>query len=165
MSVVAVRKLKNKIIIGSDSIRVHGYTQEKLQFAKLRKVNEIVIGSCGLAYESSLLFLFCKTHSPTSAEENDILEFLSEFQDWVRKKTGINAFTVSNEYVLIFAGKIYRIQNFLIQEIEDYTAIGAGMDYALSALYLGADVAKAVETACELSIFCEKPVNIVEIDL
>ena len=48
MSVVAIKVSKNKITIGADSILVsHGTTQEKDKFAKLNKVNDIIIGDVG----------------------------------------------------------------------------------------------------------------------
>ena len=39
------------------------------------------------------------------------------------------------------------------------TAIGAGEDYALASLHLGHTAKEAVETACELSVYCERPVK------
>lgn len=38
-------------------------------------------------------------------------------------------------------------------------AIGWGFDFALAALYLGHPVQKAVETAIELSVYCEGPIQ------
>jgi hypothetical protein len=41
--------------------------------------------------------------------------------------------------------------------------LDSGIDYALTALYLGLSVKEAIEAACDLSIFCEKPVNVIEL--
>ena len=41
-------------------------------------------------------------------------------------------------------------------------AIGAGMSYALAALYLGHSAERAVETAIELSTMCEAPIIVIE---
>ncbi len=55
--------------------------------------------------------------------------------------------------------KIKRIvQDYFITEVTTYEAIGVGTRYALSALCLGHSVEEAIEVACELSIYCEKPV-------
>jgi ATP-dependent protease HslVU (ClpYQ) peptidase subunit len=162
MSIVAIRVTPEMIVIGSDSIRVRRFTQEKLPFAKLKEINGMIIGSCGQAYESSLLFLFGKTRSPVTSSEHDIVEYLSEFQDWARKKMGEGSYKLSNQYILVFDQKAFRINNFLVHQITDFAAIGAGADYALTALYLGHTVEKAIEAACELSIYCEKPINIIE---
>ena len=47
-----------------------------------------------------------------------------------------------------------------IGRVADFEAIGAGMDFALAALYLGHSVTEAVETAIELSVYCENPVQV-----
>ena len=63
------------------------------------------------------------------------------------------------DYIIIYQGRAFYINGFFVDEIRTYQATGAGMDYALSALYLGHGVEKAVETACELSIYCEQPIK------
>ena len=55
------------------------------------------------------------------------------------------------------------MEGFFIKEVTDYTAIGAGMDYSLAALYLGNSVKESIKAACHLSIYCEEPINIMEI--
>ena len=157
MSVVCCKINETSIDIASDSIIVRGWTQNKSdnKFSKLFKVNELVIGAVGAAEEASLLHIFSKTHKPKASDEEGILEFLSEFLDWKKKKA--DSYKLENSYIIVFGGKAYHIHNFFINEILKYEAIGAGEEYALSALYLGHTVEKAVQTACELSIYCELP--------
>ena len=62
-----------------------------------------------------------------------------------------------------FKGKAWWIQDLFIEEIKNYAAIGAGRDYALAALYLGNSVSMAVEAACELNVYCKRPVKIISI--
>ena len=162
MSVVAVKVTKNKIIIGADSILVSGYTQEKDKLAKLNKVNGMVIGDVGDAQEGALFLLFCKTRKPSEASVGGLVEFMSEFQDWLYKKTGETK--LSNEYILIIEKKAFMMEGFFIKEVTDYTSIGAGMDFALSALYLGKSVKYSIKVACHLSVYCEEPINIIEVE-
>ena len=159
MSVISCKVYKDKIEIASDSIIVKGYTQNKSinSFAKLFEINDMVIGSVGTTEESSLLKIFCSTRKPASASETDILLFLSEFAEWKRNKTG--NYNIDNNYIFIFNGKVFCVESFFIEEITDYMAIGAGRDYALTALYLGSDVIESVKVACELSIYCEEPIT------
>ena len=161
MSVVAVKVTKNKITIGADSILVSGWTQEKDKLAKLNKTNGMVIGDCGDAEEGALFLLFCKTRKPREASVDAIVEFMSEFQDWMNNKTGESK--LSNQYILIIEKKAFMIEGFFIKEVTDYTAIGAGADFALPCLALGHDVEVAIEMACHFSIYCEKPVNLLEV--
>ena len=162
MSVVAVRVKKNKIVIGADSILVSGWTQEKDKLAKLNEVNGMVIGDVGDAQEGALFLIFCKTRKPREASVDALVEFMSEFQDWLNNKIG--EVKLENQYIIVLGGKAFVMEGFFIKEVTDYTAIGAGMDFALSALYLGNSVEESIRAACHLSVYCEEPVNIIEVD-
>jgi hypothetical protein len=161
MSVVAVKVTKNKITIGADSILVSGWTQEKDKLAKLNKANGMIIGDVGDAEEGALFLLFCKTRKPREASVDALVEFMSEFQDWMNNKTGESK--LSNQYILIIEGKAFMMEGFFIKEITDYTAIGAGADFALPCLALGHDIEVAIEMSCHFSIYCERPVNLLEV--
>jgi ATP-dependent protease HslVU (ClpYQ) peptidase subunit len=162
MSVVAVKVKKNKIIIGADSILVSGWTQEKDKLAKLNKVNGMVIGDVGDAQEGALFLVFCKTRKPREASVEALIEFMSEFQDWMNNKIGETK--LENQYIIVLEGKAFMVEGFFIKEVTDYTAIGAGMDFALSALFLGNSVQDAIKASCHLSLYCEEPVNIIEVN-
>ncbi len=162
MSVVACKVLPNGYEIASDSITVRWATQSKgenTKFSKLFEVNGLVIGSVGKAEESSLLLMYCKTRQPAAATEQDLLEFMSEFANW--KKSKVSKSDIDNHYIIGFEGKVFSIGGWFIQEILKYEAIGAGMDYALAALYLGNSAHDAVKVACELSIYCEEPIQVI----
>lgn len=162
MSVVAIRIEKDKIVIGADSILVHGYTQEKDKYAKLEEVNGMVIGSVGTAREGALFRLFARTRKPRESTDDGILEFLSDFQDWMNKKTGETR--INNSYILVYDGNAFMIDGFYIKQVNSYTAIGAGEDFALAALYLGSSVKESIQAACHLSTMCEEPVNIITVE-
>jgi len=158
MSIVCCKVTDTEIQLASDSIMVRGYTQEKGKddFAKMFKTNGMIIGGTGYSEEISLFQMYCQTRKPAAPTNYDILLFLSEFCSW--KKTKIEIYQIKNSYIILFDGHAFYINNFFVKEIVSYEAIGAGMDFALSALYLGKDVYEAAETACELSVFCEKPI-------
>jgi len=159
MSIVCCKVTKDRIEIASDSICVRGITQDKgnnTKYSKLTKVNEMIVGSVGTLDENSLFQIFCQTHQPKNAVVDDILIFIAEFSAW--KKGRIERYQIENSYIIIYQRKAFIIEGFLVQEIKDYMAIGAGMDYALTALYLGCDTEKAVHVACELCIYCELPI-------
>ena len=162
MSVVAVKIKKDKIVIGADSIIVSGWTQEKDKLAKLNEVNGMVIGDVGDAQEGGLFLVYCKTRKPREASVDALVEFMSEFQDWMNNKIGETKLT--NQYVIVLDGKAFMMEGFFIKEVTDYTAIGAGMDFALSALYLGNSVKEAIKASCHLSVYCEEPINIIEVE-
>jgi|SRR5690606_25937604 len=161
MSVVAVKVEKDKIIIGADSISVSGWTQKKDSLAKLNQVNGMVIGDVGDAQEGGLFLVFCKTRKPREASVEALLEFMSEFQDWMDNKIGVSS--LSNHYIIVLDGKAFMMEGFFIKEVKDFTAIGAGMDFALAALYLGNSVEYAIKAACHLSVYCEEPINLISV--
>jgi len=160
MSIVCCRLSEKEIKVAADSIMVHGFTQEKGKdkYSKLCEVNGMIIGSVGLCEESGMIQIFAATRKPAAPTESEILNFIAEFAEWKKKKT--EKYTIENDYLIAFDGHIFKANSFFIKEIVEYEAIGAGMDYALAALYLNHDVEKAVEVACELSVFCEKPIRI-----
>lgn len=159
MSVVACRITENGYEIAADSITVRGWTQTRGQNAKLVKLfetNGMIIGGVGMAEELSLFRLFVETRRPGAPTNYAILEFISEFSEWKEKRIGTAG--VENAYLFGFENKVFTIEGWLVAEVSKYEAIGAGMDYALSALYLGHSARRAVEVAIELSVFCESPV-------
>jgi ATP-dependent protease HslVU (ClpYQ) peptidase subunit len=162
MSVVAVKVTNKKITIGADSIIAFGWTQEKDKLAKLEEVNGMIIGSVGVAQEGALFRVFCRTRKPRAADVESIVDFMSDFQDWLKNK--IDDSTIENGYILVFDKKVFNIEGFYVKEVTDYTAIGAGADFSLTCLALGHDVEKAIEIACHFSIYCEKPVNIITVE-
>ncbi|MBT7191533.1 MAG: hypothetical protein HN916_15240 [Anaerolineae bacterium] len=162
MSIVACKITKEGYEIAADSISVRGSTQTKnnTSRSKLVEVNNMVIGSVGLAEESSLLQIFAKTHQPAAATEEGILEFWSEFSEWKKKRTDRS--NIENSYFIGIDGIVFYINHWLIASVTSYQAIGAGMDFALAVLHLGHNAEAAVETAIELSIYCESPVQVVK---
>jgi hypothetical protein len=87
---------------------------------------------------------------------------MSEFQDWLKKKT--DKTYIENSYILVFDKKVFKTEGFYVVEVTDYAAIGAGMDFSLTCLALGHSVKEAVEMACHFSIYCETPVNIITVE-
>jgi len=163
MSVVACRITENGYEIAADSITVKGMIQTKGQtteLVKLFEANEMVIGGVGYAEEISLMRLFAETHRPSIADEYALLEFLSEFSEWKKRKT--DSTNLSNSYLIGYRGSVFYIEQWHVSKVKTYMAIGAGMSFALAALYLGHNAEKAVETAIELSTQCEAPILVIK---
>jgi len=166
MSVVACRVYDDRITIASDSIVVYEDTQRKSDmgsngFCKLIRTNGMIIGSDGTCEEGMLFQLYCSTRKPKSPTVDDVLGFVIEFAQWKKKMTEL-PYSLDNHYILIFDKTAFYIERFFVDYVKLYQAIGAGKDFALSALYLGHDVIEAVAAACELSIYCERPINSIE---
>jgi hypothetical protein len=163
MSVAAVQVYSEKIVIGTDSIRVTGWTQEKDKDAKLFQINDLTVAWCGNCSEGNLFRLFCQTHKPDSQAELSIIRFFNEFLSWYRIQAGNSAEKLSNEYLVVFGDAVFFFHSFYVRLITDYYAIGAGSDFALAGLYFGESVQTSLKVACQLSMVCEEPINILEI--
>jgi len=162
MSVVACKIKENGYEIAADSITVRGITQTKSQtdHVKLYETNEMVIGGVGSAEENSLMRLFAETHRPSSADELSLLEFVSEFSEWKKRKTDDKA-SLRNSFMIGYQGVVFTVEQWHVHKVNSYMAIGAGMSYALAALHLGHSAEEAVETAIELSTMCEAPIIVI----
>ncbi|WP_165073305.1 hypothetical protein [Paludisphaera rhizosphaerae] len=156
MSVIACRVYADRIEMAADSILVSGWSQRTdAKHTKLVKVRDVVVGSCGLASESGLMQLFLMTHRPKFADVDSVLEFMGEFATWKGKR--INDSTTTNQYILAFDGKAFVTQEYFVDEVVNYYAIGAGQDFATAVLHLGGNPSDAVDTAIALSVFCAAP--------
>jgi len=160
MSVVACRIDDKGYSIAADSITVRGYTQDKgtkSTSSKLFETNGLIVGGVGTAEEVGLLQIFANTHQIAHETESSVLEFISEFSDWKKKK--MDKAGIENSYLIGMGRNIFYINGWNVMHIVTYEAMGAGMDFALAALYLGHTPREAVQVATELSVFCEMPIQ------
>lgn len=106
--------------------------------------------------------LFAATHKPKTATCDDILTFMSEFSTWKNGRTSNAA--IENVYLIGVQGKAFYVRRYHVEEILKFEAIGAGEEYALAALHLGHTPYDAVGVACELSVYCERPIRTLTIE-
>lgn len=157
MSVVAAKVYPDKIVVAADSIIVKGWSKRNSGFSKIESINGMIVGGCGTAQESSLLWRYMQTHQPETASVKDVLGFMVEFSKWKREIIGDSS--VDNSYLMAYNGHLFEIESMFVHEITDYIAIGAGADFANAALYLGHTPKEAVKVACDLSCFVNEPIR------
>jgi hypothetical protein len=157
MSVVAARVYKDKIVMAADSIVVRGWSKRTdHDIVKINEINGMIVGSTGYAQELSLMWQYMTTHKPAAATEKDVLAFVVEFSRWKRDLIGNGS--VDNTYLMAYDGHLFQIQNMLVYEVSEWSAVGAGEDFANAVLYLGNSPRDAVKVACELSCFVAEPI-------
>jgi len=160
MSVVACRIDDKGYSIAADSIMVRGWTQDKGKkstMSKLFEVDSLIVGGVGTVEEISLLQIFASTHQIAHETEAAVLEFISEFSDWKKKK--MDKAGIENAYLIGMGKSIFSVNGWNVMRIITHDAIGAGMDFALAALHLGHTPKEAVQVATELSVLCEGPIQ------
>ncbi len=163
MSVVAARRYTDKLEFAADSIRVSGYLAENSRVTgheqgKLFQVNDMIIGSVGYIMELSFMQIFARNHKPSTPTIEGVLDFIVEFYGWAKKKD--DSFSKRNSYLIGIEGEIFRVcDSYLVEKINEFSAIGAGEHFALTAMYLDKNPREAVEIANELCVYCSGPVN------
>jgi len=172
MTVIAIKKYKNKIQMASDSQTSYGTTHKSTDVhhtivdkEKIFDVNDMTFGCSGSVKGKNYLKIFAKTHKPKYATVDDVLSFLIEFQHWFKLQDDKYSFDEENSIILVFKNKIFSANGFMVQEINDYWATGSGMFLALGALYFNKTPAEAVEVAKQFDSFCSGETFIKEIKL
>lgn len=160
MSVVAVKIYDKEIIMSADSIIVHGEADKTpIGRGKIFEVNGMLIGTSGFAAEGIHMALFAENHTPLSMDDRELTKWMYEFIEWRSKEFGIDRKNeYQNQYLIAYKGKVFYCGAGYVGEVKDFFAIGAGQDYARSALYLGHSPAEAVKVACALSCYVDEPI-------
>src|SRR5437762_2510633 len=123
MSVVATKVTEKEIIIATDSFRSRGRSgQDKDKQAKLYQSDqELIVGTVGHSEEFGLMKIFLEDHRPKAATEDAFIDFMAEFHDWLRKKTGNNSYALYNDYHFIYRGCAFMVsEGYYVRAITDY---------------------------------------------
>lgn len=164
MSVVATRVFPDRIEIAADSQITWGMTMQNAASVKLFSTDlGLTVGACGSMQEIGLFRIYSKTRIPPAPTEDGIMDFMHAFRLWMIDNAEPSMSDDETAYHIVFGDRAFCVVNYAIREIEDYDAIGTGMDYALTALYLSRDPHDAVEVACKLNIYCSGPIETVVI--
>jgi len=164
MSVCAVKKYENKIVLCADSIMVSGLNKDVT--TKIFKINDSFgFAMSGLGRDAQLFYSFTKTNMiATKNDIDDIYDYLIKYSDYVKEKTGV--WTCESSFLIVNNGKVFSsLKNVEVFEIDDFYAIGAGQDFALAAMKLGHTVEVSINVACDLSHYCSVPIITFEFNL
>lgn len=155
-----------KVVIVADSRVSQGdmRVDQTVTSPKIFEGVDTIIASAGLLSEASLFSLFARDHSigPAGGELR-ILEWLLEFSEWKDMKTKNEK--IENGYLIGHQSGLYKVLELSVFPIKKYAAIGCGVYYALTALHLGKTVFEAVEIACDLDAFTDRPISSLSIKL
>ncbi|WP_107357265.1 hypothetical protein [Rhodopseudomonas palustris] len=159
MSVVAVKKTGRGVFeIAADSIRISGWqTQEKDKNAKLYDLGDVVFGTAGTCSVAGIFREFVENHKPKTNNEYGWTNLFAEFAKYMKEIS--SDLKQENAFLIVYRKRCWLVSGFYVREIKDFYAVGAGADFALAALHLGHGARRAVEIACDLSVYCERPVN------
>jgi len=161
MTVIAVKIDKKEITIGADSLLLRGDVCDS-RCVKIFQTNGIILGTAGYYSDLILFYIFCKTHVPKTPTDDGLIDFMSEYYDWMKKKTDQKEFDDSIK-IFIYKKKVFYINGFEVMVIKKYGAIGSGKKYALTALHLGNSVKESLKVASYFNPYCGAPFTIIKI--
>lgn len=171
MTAIAAKfsKDRKKIILGSDSQTTWGSmkynSKETTEIkSKITKIEDNYAIACsGSCTEISLFRRYCQRSKPKSASENDVFDFMCEFQTWVIARD--KDFKFYSNYIMAFRGKIFQIiYGWAVHEHSEHIAGGSGMQCIGVAFSMGADVKEAIGMAIKHDLYCGGEINIVEVN-
>lgn len=161
MSVLSVKNYKDKVVIGADTQVTRWMNMEKITKLFKDPKQDLYYGCAGSCSEITAFQVFLETHKPADNSIRSLHEFFTNFV--LFKKSFTDKFELDNYYLIVFEKTPYFVEDSLyISEIKEgeYESIGAGFVEANTAMKLGKGVKTALEIACDMNIYCNKPVDI-----
>ena len=173
MSVIGVKKDKNKIIIVADSQESFGDSLKKnVDGIKLRRVSEnTIIGGAGNGHIMSLFYAYVdKNPLDNIIEAYELIEYFTQFNKWTKdimNEVTEDLYIISSvQFLLIIKEKVWEFNNFYIRELKDgeITSIGSGADQLLCCMELTDSLIEGIRIVCKYNVHCSEPLNIIEVN-
>ena len=174
MSVILVKKYKDKVILGSDTQETSGESgQENINFSKIRKINDSVWIACaGNAHVASLLYAYAEVNDMTEITKSiQLISYFKNFFDWVNEiiipiPDMINP-CISCQFIIVVNNKVWNFNNYYLRDLDEneVSSIGIGSQSALACMKITDSVETALTAVCDTDIYCSLPLNIIEIKL
>lgn len=177
MSVVAVKKYKDKILISADSIMLCG--DKKWKTTKLFYIpkHEFIIGSVGPLVSIEYIVDYIKRTldsykiEPSIKKVRDLVNGLYHtYMNEIALNNKDKETTIGNDYLIVWEDIVYKVKFIAdggfydVVEVEEMDAIGYG-DYAFGAMKFGATPEEAINLTTEFCIYTDKPVITYEVKL
>lgn len=179
MSVIAIKKERDKITIASDSQITNISNDTKLYGDKIIKSEDAIICYTGnSAYGSLIKMKPFKLENPLT----DLSDLYKSVYDYVELldvckhlynigETNQQPVSKEDEFLFIINGDacyynngyVCYYNNGYVTTIPNIFAIGSGAKFALGALEAGADVKQAVEIACKHDLYCSGDIKFKDI--
>ena len=154
MTVLALKNYEDKIEIAADSGTFYGQdgAKENGSIKIVSPKENFHFAATGWVSEKNLFELFCLKNEPEANTRHAILRYFSDFIHW--KKQFTDKLEQNCHYFIIYETLCYQIQGgFDIESIPtgSFRALGAGMQEAKCAMYLGRSPYEAVELCLKLN--------------
>lgn len=169
MSVIVVKKLRDKIIIGSDQQISYWLLKEVSKEntpVKLHKISDnVIFWAAWSVAESNCMKMFLEHYEPKKITDVKMwFEMLKSFKDFGKDYWLWDE--MINEYLLITNWIIFNIiSDKYIAIVDDFYAVWSWWDKAMACLHTWADVESTIKAVCAYDLFCSEPIILHEISL
>lgn len=184
MTILIAVKKNGRVFLGADRITTFGneYHTDLISGQKILKLKNGYLATSGyILLDNVIEHLVSTNHKMMDnpfASRADVFSFFLELYTELKKTytlvdTGKDTYAgVYNVFLVVTPTNIYGISNNLsVSEYPDYVAKGAGSDYSLGCLWSLFDtlddgyelVRIALEAACNFSVYCKDPLDILEV--
>jgi ATP-dependent protease HslVU (ClpYQ) peptidase subunit len=174
MTTIIGVQLDNQALIVSDSLVTDdsGHKYHHPVMEKVRQNGPFLIAGAGEVAPCDIAMHIWKPPSLTTKDKKDIYHFvIAKAMPSLRKCLIENGYDFSESdskkdetrfsFIMAVGGELFDVDDDLsvMRHNNGYYGIGSGANYAIGALYAGADPVRAVEIACELNAFSAPPIT------
>ncbi len=168
MSVIAVKKTKDQIIIGSDQQITRWYDEKHTSIhpCKLHKCWDLVFWSAGDLANIWPMKIFLETYEPKKLNSpKEIFEMMKQFKERGKDYNIGDDFMKENDFIFVSNWKIFSYCSWCVEEVNDYRAIGSGAMKAMACMFLWSTVEACLKAVCKYDLHCSEPLVLIEIPL
>jgi len=165
VTVIAARVNGQCIEMSADSqfTRCGGHKNNTGLTEKIIRGSDFVIGVSGEALLLTLVSMYAKNHPVGDGGVDRVTEWGLEFLEYCRKKT--DSWDQHGSLLLAHKSGLYAVYDWIPLVVTDFWAIGSGLQYAETAMYLGHSTEEAVLVAIQMAYGCGGNVVTEQIEL
>jgi ATP-dependent protease HslVU (ClpYQ) peptidase subunit len=179
MTTIVAVQYKDKCVIAADN-QVTDSTGRRFNHPDMKKISQrgaFLVAGSGEVQPCDVVQHFWVPPKLTAKDHDDIYHFMiTKAMPSIRKCLTDNGYDFNEgkgegksdeqrfHFLIAVAGEVFDVGDDLsvCRSADGFYAVGSGADYALGALAAGTKPVKAIEIACNFSVYSSGPVQVVE---
>lgn len=165
MSVIAVKKMGNKIVIWSDQQVTWGFEEKHTSNTpcKLHKCWDVIFWAAWEAATVWPMKIFLETYEPKKlVSPKDVMDMIKQFKERAKDYEVWDSVEKNNSFIFVSNDKIFSYCSWCVEEVEDFWAIWSGAMKAMACLSVWATLENSLKAVCKYDLYCSEPLVIVE---
>lgn len=164
MTVIAVKKYKDKFVVAADTMTVYGDLKKNHIFgSKIQNIGyNVTVALSGYVKHFEALRTFHRDNPLTAKDITEFYDWIHSYYDFISDKIGDDE---TCGLLFILNKKIFYAGGSEIHEITTDFGLGAGDTIAITAMHLGKTAQEAVQAAIDLNAFCGGGIDFIEVKI